>query len=271
MNQQSATKDVGFEDEQVEEEEEEDASVSDWEVGIDMSEAKACVKQFTNVDTLVNHIIENIPPTKRDDDFTLIPINIDNKPDLKAKANPDDKTAGYWNNFVDIDEDQWILRGTQNMSDLIYPICNRGHQHSAMCMAALAFAKLFEISEFKAITVNDILKYGDRMHTCIIKSKLDNLTSLNDPLLTEEEVCVCLNKQRVEPADVMKMFLIGPWKVTTEVTPKVVEGDIHATENDEILNVEKGLEKFFENENFGILHAKQLSVGVFKGNSFFYF
>lgn len=261
-----------IDEDDVEEEELYESSVFASDMSLDMTEARSCVIQFTNVDSLVNHIIENIPPNKRDDDFTLIPIQIDNKPKLKNKVNPDDKTAGYWNNFADINENQWILRGTHNMLDKMYPICNRGHQHSAIGLAALAFAHLFDKEHFKSTTVNDILKYGDRIHTLIVKPNLENLESIGDPTLTDSDKCALINKQRVEPADInqkMKMFLIGPWKVTIEVAPRVIEGDIHAKDNEEILNLQRGLEKFFsDNNRFGILHAKQLAVAIFKGNCF---
>lgn len=78
---------------------------------------------FVTMDKLIEHILENTPPTKREDImFRLFPVNVNNKPDVKHVFDPDstaereDNYSGDWYEFKEIDHGRWILRGKISIS-----------------------------------------------------------------------------------------------------------------------------------------------------------
>lgn len=81
------------------------------------NEGRACVMWFTDFDRLVEHILENTPPTKRHRMlFNLTPFEISNALELKRIFDPETSTRtdfyeGNWYNFTEIDLGRWILRG----------------------------------------------------------------------------------------------------------------------------------------------------------------
>lgn len=238
-------------------------------ISVDMSDAKACLLQFLSVDKLVDHIVENITPNSRETDFWLIPVDFENKPDLKDKRDAVERSKGNWNKFVEIDVSHWILRGSLNMTNAMYPICNRGNQFSAMNIMALAYFKLFDLNKFTEQTVNDILKYGDRLHTCITKSRNQNAKKINLDL-NDAEVCLLLNQQRITTRDIMTTFLVGDYRVEVNVFSRDVQGDVTAKDHEEILDVERGLRKFFDANEFGVFESKNVMVGLFKLEDFYF-
>lgn len=74
---------------------------------------------FTDFNRLVQHILENIPPTKRHRMlFKLTPFDVNNTLEIKQIFKPEmtvraDFYEGNWYNFQEIDHGRWILRGRQ--------------------------------------------------------------------------------------------------------------------------------------------------------------
>lgn len=134
-------------------------------------EGRACVIRFTSPDQLIEHIIENTPPNKRDQSYRLIPIEIINTPVLKETFAGEDGAEretnydGDWYNFKEIDKGRWALQGSINQLDAIFPEQNRGQQGTANCYVMLGHALLYSMNKFKPLTVDNILKYGDRLYT----------------------------------------------------------------------------------------------------------
>lgn len=156
------------------------------------------------------------------------------------------------------------------MTNIIYPICNRGNQFATMCVASLAFVKLFDLDKYKPQTIDDILKYGDRMHTIVMKSRTDDLKKL-DLGLSEAEKCLILNQTKITTVDLMKNFVIGDWKVEMEVEAKAIEGDINARDDDEnILNITKAIDSFLDDHEFGIFYCKGVAQAFCKVDEFYY-
>lgn len=79
----------------------------------------ACLMRFADLDHLIEHVLENMPPNSRQDmTFTLKVINVKNEPQTKQVFDPNtqprnDLYAGDWNEFKEIDYGLWILRGKQ--------------------------------------------------------------------------------------------------------------------------------------------------------------
>lgn len=82
------------------------------------TEGRACVMWFTDFNRLVEHIVENTPPTRRHRmAFNLTPFEVSNALEVKQIFNPEisvrsDFYAGDWYNFQEIDSGRWILRGS---------------------------------------------------------------------------------------------------------------------------------------------------------------
>lgn len=239
------------------------------------SKGHACAMWFTDVNKLTRHILENIPPNSRDDSFTVKPIEMINTPDVKQVFDPKssartDLYAGDWYDFKEIDKGKWILRGTMNQDNEIFPIHNRNKQALTNCYSALAFACLYATAKFKYHTVNAILKYGDRLYTFTKNQKKQAMRRDKDLELTAEEIEQLVNIYEYQIEDVVRKFCIADDLVTVNLTACHISGDIKAKNTENILDVKRGLETYFEGNSFAILSARKVHVAVWRGQKVFY-
>ncbi|KAK5638441.1 hypothetical protein RI129_012736 [Pyrocoelia pectoralis] len=235
----------------------------------------ACTMWFTTSDKLIQHVYENTPPNRREDlNFKLIPITVINKPDLKSVFNSqvgrEDNYSGDWYAFKEIDHGRWILRGTIDNMDEMFPQNNRGRQSLAMCYAALAYAKRFIISNFKNGTVNDILKYGDRLYTATRKRRYQELRTNKELGLSADEIESILNKQVYGVEDTERVFCIGLDQMLLDVQQDVIIGDIYAKQDGDVIDLKTALQQFFQDYRFGIVACKNMTCAIWKGVKIYY-
>ncbi|KAB0791417.1 hypothetical protein PPYR_03217 [Photinus pyralis] len=239
------------------------------------TDGAACVVWFTSADKLIEHVYENTPPNRREAlDFKMFPITVVNRPDLKnvfnSKTAREDNYSGDWYAFKEIDRGLWILRGTTDNSDEMFPPKNRGRQSLAMCYAALAYAKRYVINKFKSGTVNDILKYGDRLYTATRKRRYQELRANKELGLSAEEIETIMNGQTFGVEDVERVFCIGLDQMTVELHQDAVTGDIYAEGSKDVADVRRALEEFFKDHRFGIIACKNLTCAIWKGVKIYY-
>lgn len=235
----------------------------------------ACVMWFVTSDKLIEHVYENTPPNRRQDlEFNLYPVNVVNKPELKKCHDPsstrEDNYAGDWYDFKEIDYGRWILRASFYNKHIMFPEHNRGKQQLAMCFAAIGYVKRFAVSRFNTTTINDILKYGDRLYSATRKIRMDGLRNNKNLGLSGAEIEEILNQQQYGVRELIRAFCIGLDQIQIQVVENVYTGDVNAKATSDILNVPRGVSEFFGSYKYGILQCKNLAVALWRGVNVFY-
>lgn len=190
-------------------------------------DGKASTILFVKLDDLVEHIVENVRPNKRLETYKLYPVDLTQRTDLKVHMNPAQKSAGNWHEFTEIDQERWILRATINLSNQSFPACNRGKQYGSMCVTACVFARLYGLSKFKPRTVDDMMRYGDRLHTVVRKERETQVMKDNKELcLTEDEIKEMVSLLKIRATETAKKFYLAEKLVCIDVEGSAVQGDL---------------------------------------------
>ncbi|XP_026322626.1 uncharacterized protein LOC113232197 [Hyposmocoma kahamanoa] len=125
---------------------------------------------------------------------------------------------------------------------------NRDNQDAANALMGIVVDTIEPYTHWKSSLIDAILKYGDRLYT----TSLPN--AAKPPKLTVNEV--------------VKGFHVTNFNVLLDVDPETVTGDIRAGETGSILNLKRGIKKFFDNGGtYGVVCAKGYCVGIWKGNN----
>nr|CAI5839704.1 unnamed protein product [Callosobruchus analis] len=223
---------------------------------------RGCVLLFTKLEDMVDHVYGRIPPkVGQEESFRLKSAKMTNlvllKDKLRSEEERTDVYAGDWYFFQEIEHGKWIMRGSMNIWHPMFPENNRGKQTLAMCVSALLIYRIFTIVCFNDTTVDSILTYGDKLHTFMKKTRKKELMSMVDKKLKEDEIDWLLDNENFTVADVPKKICVSKFMAHVTIEQSVVTGDITAEEEDsEVLNLEKGILKFSENANLGLLQCK---------------
>lgn len=153
----------------------------------------------------------------------------------------------------------------------MFPESNRGQQTIANCFTAIGFFHLYDLMTFKSTTVDNVLKYGDRLLTFTKKLRRANLGENKYFKLTPSQIDAIINGETFGINDIFKVFSIDEVQVTIEVEEYTVTGEINADTKDVIFNLPRGISKFFEENKFGILCAKDVCVAIIRGSSKMYY
>ncbi|CAG9829599.1 unnamed protein product [Diabrotica balteata] len=242
---------------------------------------RACVLAFNKFDDMVNHIYTNIPPKLiPETKFELKTVKLTNNNDVRQRFNTEcertDVYSGNWYFFEEIDKGMWILRGTMTITNEMFPQQNRGKQQLTTTIAALAVAFIFCVVCYNDTSVDSILKYGDKLFTFIKnyrKKQLKQLTCECENTrnkLCDEDIGWLIQNEEVTLNDIPKKFCISRFMVIINIEPDVVVGDVNAQDFEDINDVKRGLRKFFENHQFGVLQAKGLTVAIWRGARMYY-
>ncbi|XP_063836466.1 uncharacterized protein LOC135085621 [Ostrinia nubilalis] len=121
---------------------------------------------------------------------------------------------------------------------------NRNNQDAANSIMGIAVDHIEPYIYWKPELIDAILKYGDRLYTM-------SLSKASIP-------------PRLQPYEVENQFHVTSFNVKTEIESNAVMGDIKAGETGGVLNLRRGLNKFFETYKHGVLCAKDYCVGVWK-------
>lgn len=197
-----------------------------------------CVIRFPNVDSLAALFLKNVDPTKKNDRFTIRHVAVvDDVPGTRP-----------WNEFQPgVAGKTWVLRGRISNVDESFDEENQGMQGLAMPVIALVSARETPPVKWGRETVDEVIREGDAYY---------NWTK---PTEMEEETERILLVQ-----DLKKNFYFKNRKVKIDVEEATVVGDLSASDDAELPNLQKGLRQFFENKQYGIIETKNLSVAVWK-------
>ncbi|XP_060534309.1 uncharacterized protein LOC132706789 [Cylas formicarius] len=236
---------------------------------------RACTLWFADLDDFVDHVYENIPTNDRTTkNFRLKSINAQNNLQLRSKRDPEDERndlySGDWYDFREIEHGRWILRGTLDLTHEVFPGANRGKQTLTTSLVALAMAHIYEMTCFVAPTPDTILAYGDKLYTYMKRARKKQLLEDGGNRLSEDEVDWLLQHEEFSISDIPNKICISKFMVHVEIEPAVVSGDVKAQDFEEVYDVKRGLQKFFERNRYGILTSKDLNVAVWRGEEMYY-
>ncbi|CAH0548625.1 unnamed protein product [Brassicogethes aeneus] len=236
---------------------------------------RACALKFLLLQDLVCHVFTNIPASERvEKDFKLHKVEMLNELSIVEKHRPDTGATmeniydGDWYKFVEIERGKWVLNGTLKLNDEVFPEMNRGKQNLTACLCCLLYNYLFPINRFTPDTMDKILSYGDKIYTRIKKDQFQNLKANSS--LREEEINIIIADVRVTLENIYKRLRVGKHYVKIDIE-RAETGHIFAPEDQEdMLDLKRALEKFFENNTHGLLEANGLLVGIFKGATVYF-
>ncbi|XP_047542515.1 uncharacterized protein LOC125075018 [Vanessa atalanta] len=121
---------------------------------------------------------------------------------------------------------------------------NRDNQDAANAIMGIVVEHIEPYIYWKPKLLDAILKYGDRLYTM-------SLPRASAP-------------PRLTPDEVQKEFHVTTFNVRLEVESDVVTGDIKAGESGTLLNLRRGIIKFFESHKYGVVCAKGYCAGVWR-------
>ncbi|XP_050312068.1 uncharacterized protein LOC126747451 [Anthonomus grandis grandis] len=236
---------------------------------------RACTVWFTNLEDLVEFVYNNIPVKDRlKGDFTLKAVTVSNNLKTKNKYNVEDEMpdayAGDWYDFKELESGVWILRGTLDLYHDLFPISNRGKQGLTASIVALAIVHLFEVICFTETTPDSISVYGDKLFTFLKRQRKKWLRDDPNTNLKPDEIDWLVEHEELEITDIPTKICISKFMADVEIEPDFITGDIKAQDFEELLDVKRGLEKFFESAKYGVLYAKGLYVAVWRGQKMYY-
>ncbi|XP_045457976.1 uncharacterized protein LOC123668250 [Melitaea cinxia] len=121
---------------------------------------------------------------------------------------------------------------------------NRDNQDAANAVMGIVVDHIEPYIHWKPKLLDAILKYGDRLYTL-------SLPNASSP----PKLC---------PTEIQKEFHVTSFNVKLEIEADAVTGDMKARETGAVLNLRRGLLKFFESNKYGVLCAKGYCVGIWR-------
>lgn len=197
-----------------------------------------CVIRFPDVDSLTALLLKNVDPARKNDRFTIRHVAI---ADDMAGTRP-------WNEFQPgVAGKTWVLRGEISNVDELFEVENQGLQGLAIPVVALVSAWETPPAKWTSETVDEAIREGDDYYNWC------------KPTETEEET-----ERPLLVQDLKRNLYFKNRKVTVDVEEAAIVGDLLASDDSELFNLEKGLRRFFESKQYGIVEARKLSVAVWK-------
>lgn len=147
--------------------------------------------------------------------------------------------------YVIVDEEFSILRGTLHMRHRVYNPKNRGLQSTAIAAVAVVVGLLHVPSTWTAKLIDAVLKYGDSLHSDSARVARPGARNLS-------------------PSELLTVFIVGDFRVTVHVHNHTAAGVLHIYDLSDALNM------FFRTNCAGILHTTNIAVAVMQHYGKFY-
>lgn len=207
----------------------------------------SCLNWFKNLTDLVQHYINNLKKEQRTSVFKI----------CKVESREFVEIANNWHYFKAIESSKWILAGNISESSEEFKVSNRGHQSTCISLIAIAKAHQLGIISWNSQIIDDIIRLGDEFYSgCLLHLK--EKKELNDPNLA-------LNEIGTE-------FSMENYIIDFSIEESVVIGKLMANEEDSYISLDRGLQLFFSNDDYGIVIAAGISLAIFQyDNAFFLF
>lgn len=141
----------------------------------------------------------------------------------------------------------------------MFPADNRGKQQVTASYVAVALAYLFSMLCFDKYTVDTILIYGDKLYTFMKRMRKKFLQEIRDAKLKEADIDWLVQHEEYELRDIVNKICIWKFYVEMHVDQDYLSGDVNSKVND-VLDVERALEEFFADNQYGIMQCKGKSV-----------
>ncbi|XP_043664791.1 uncharacterized protein LOC122627608 [Vespula pensylvanica] len=198
---------------------------------------KCCVIRFPESDDLAVWFTKNLEQTRKNDRFTIRHITIpEDIPGTRA-----------WNDFEPGTSGKtWILRGGISNEDELFEDNSRGIQGLTIPVVSLIIAKETPPAKWTNEVIDEVIRDGDAYYNVCYPPEL---------MLEERPLLV---------SNLKKNFYLKNRKVKFELDDSVITGDLNPTPGQEVLNLEEGIKKFFENYQYGIVEVGNLAVGIWK-------
>ncbi|XP_022903715.2 uncharacterized protein [Onthophagus taurus] len=237
---------------------------------------KGYVMRFIYPEDLVKQITGNTPPLETELPYKLTTLHYLNVVDSKDVFEDEYgtisnfKNVGQWNQFLEFDKNKWILRGTITEDCEIFPEINRGKQTTALCILALSFQTLYTLPIFKIQTVDDIAVYGDRLHTFSLNVVTKIRREEKDGNYPDDELLTIVLHDMTNKLNLAKEFCISGDMIQYTLELSTISGDIKAEDQEDLLDVNRGLNKFFSTQRTGLLESKELLVAIWRQGTAYY-
>ncbi|XP_063994628.1 uncharacterized protein LOC135172523 [Diachasmimorpha longicaudata] len=159
-----------------------------------------------------------------------------------------------WFNFRALSPTSSILTGSYSMSDKHFKFQSRGKQGTATAVASIILGKIYDPKTWTKFHVDKILEYGDKLYRrSLARNKNDPSTYMITSMISPE-------------------FFIEDYKCLISTESRNVYGNLFA-ESVGCPDFADGLKRFFRNENYGVVTAQGVSVGMWHdaNDGYFYF
>ncbi|XP_041970484.1 uncharacterized protein LOC121726907 [Aricia agestis] len=169
------------------------------------------------------------------------------KAEVSAEALSEDAVGKH---FTRIDQYTASVRGRVAQNENCYlQTPNRDHQDVANAVLGIVVDHIEPHVHWKGPLIDAVLQFGDRLYT-------RTLPYASYP-------------PRLRASELPHEFHLTNFDVNLEVESDVVTGDITAGERGTVLDLARGIAKFFETNTHGIVCAKDYCVGIWKSNEHF--
>ncbi|KOC69960.1 hypothetical protein WH47_08221 [Habropoda laboriosa] len=150
-----------------------------------------------------------------------------------------------WHRFRVLTPNSAILRGSYAMNDPHFKYRSRGRQAAPSSIVAIVYGRLFEPKEWMKDYVDQILEYGDKVfRTSIMRNHVKDNEYMKSTLVHPE-------------------FYISNYKVLVCVEETGIYGNLFS-ETVGCPDFTDGLEKFFQNNDAGVITAQGSSMAMWR-------
>lgn len=235
--------------------------------GLPEADGSSCVMWFACIEPLYDVIFANIGQQEKYGPFEICRVIIKTTmieplpcpagfrpcfdrilpsiiPILSAKETPTLSVESL-SEYVIVDEELSVLRGTLHMNHHIYSRKNRGLQSTAIAAVAVVVGLLHVPSTWTTELIDAILKYGDLLHSDSVRVARPGTRNLS-------------------PSEVLTVFVVGDFRVTVHVHNHTAAGILH------VYDLSEALSMFFRTNCAGILHTTNIAVAVMQHYGKFY-
>lgn len=208
-----------------------------------VSHGNSCLTFYDNLDDLSSHYIENVDRNFRNSVFKLAKVEICDH----------QKISLNWQDFKSIGVYKWILSGNFSESSENFKEENRNFQSTAMGIAAIAKTRELGIQNWTSNVIDEVLTIGNEFYTGTI-SDLKKAEKFVDNKLTLSELGKVLRLDKIIVDLSYDEFVIG------------------GSFDDIDMNLRDSLEKFFDEDDAGLLTTCDMSYAIWKiGDAFYFF
>ncbi|KAF2888220.1 hypothetical protein ILUMI_17953, partial [Ignelater luminosus] len=213
---------------------------------MDYTPGVACLMWFKNLKDLTRVYMNNVDKTLKTEPFIISKVQINDYIDLPQA----------WSNFQGIASGRWILRGTFNQNDRRFDKESRNTQCTAVAVLALAYSRVKHVKRWTTEDVDEILIQGDTYYKNCVDALKESNKFIDNKLLVDE---------------VLIKFPLEGYEMNLEIQDCMINGLLDAKDDNDALNLKKGLEEFFKDNDTCIVTTRSISVAVWKNEEIYYY